>query len=40
MAFSIFLVGLGAGHEACDLLLLDHLPVDEGLDIGMVGIER
>ena len=33
------LVDLGAGDEVGDLLLLDHLPVDELLDIGMVGVE-
>ncbi len=35
----VALVDLGAGDEVGDLLLLDHLPVDELLDIGMVGIE-
>ena len=31
---------LRAGDEGRDLLLLDHLPVDEGLDIGMVDVDR
>ena len=35
----MLLVDLGAGDEVGDLLLLDHLPVDELLDIGMVGVE-
>ena len=30
---------LRAGHQGGDLLLLDHLPVDELLDVGMVEIE-
>ncbi|MNV19016.1 hypothetical protein D3C71_1098590 [compost metagenome] len=31
---------LGAGHESSNLLLLVHLPVDIGFDIGMVGINN
>ncbi len=31
---------LGAGHESSNLLLLVHLPVDIGFDIGMVGIDN
>ncbi len=30
---------LGARHQRGDLLLFLHLPVDEGLDIGMVGVD-
>ena len=36
----VLLVELGAGDERCDLLLLLHLPVDIGLDIGMVGVDH
>ena len=35
----MFLAGLGAGHEGGDLLLLAHLPVDEGLDVRMVDVD-
>ena len=30
---------LGAGHQGGDLLFLDHLPVDEILDVGMIDID-
>ena len=33
------LIDLGAGDEIGDLLLLEHLPVDELLDIGMIDVE-
>ncbi len=36
----MLLVELGAGDESGDLLLLLHLPVDIGLDIGMVGVDH
>ena len=36
----VLLVDLGAGDERRDLLLLLHLPVDIGLDIGMVGVDH
>ncbi|MPL92618.1 hypothetical protein SDC9_38730 [bioreactor metagenome] len=32
------LVHLRAGNERGDLLLLDHLPVDEGLDVGVIHV--
>ncbi len=35
----MLLVDLGAGDEVRDLLLLDHLPVDIGLDIRVVGVD-
>ena len=35
----MLLIDLRAGDQARDLLLLDHLPVDELLDIGMIDIE-
>ena len=35
----VLLVYSGAGDEGGDFLLLDHLPVDELLDIGMIGID-
>ena len=35
----VLLVDLGAGDEGGDLLLLDHLPVDELLDVGMIGVD-
>ena len=35
----VLLVDLRAGDEGGDLLLLDHLPVDELLDVGMVGVD-
>ena len=35
----VLLVDLRAGDERGDLLLLDHLPVDELLDVGMVGVD-
>ena len=35
----MLLVDLGAGDEVGDLLLLDHLPVDELLDVGMIDVE-
>ena len=35
----MLLVDLRAGDEVRDLLLLDHLPVDELLDVGMIGVE-
>ena len=35
----VLLVDLRAGDEVRDLLLLDHLPVDELLDVGMVGVD-
>ena len=35
----VLLVDLGAGDERGDLLLFLHLPVDEGLDVRMVGID-
>jgi hypothetical protein len=38
ISFSSALVHLGAGDEAGDLLLLDHLPVDELLDIGVIHV--
>ena len=31
---------LGAGGERRDLLLLVHLPVDEGLDVGMIDVDH
>ncbi len=31
---------LRAGHQRGDLLLLDHLPVDIGLDVRMVGVDH
>ena len=31
---------LGAGDQRGDLLLLLHLPVDEGLDVGMVDVDH
>ena len=34
------LADLGAGHEGRDLLLLLHLPVDVGFDIGMVDVDH
>ena len=34
------LADLGAGHERRDLLLLLHLPVDVGLDVGMVDVDH
>src|SRR5208282_2761392 len=34
------LIDLRAGDEVGDLLLLDHLPVDELLDVGMIGVEN
>ncbi len=30
---------LRAGDQRCDLLLLDHLPVDERLDVGMIDVD-
>ena len=36
----VLLDDLGAGHERGDLLLLLHLPVDIGLNIGMVGVNH
>ena len=36
----VLLVDLGAGDERRDLLLLLHLPVDIGLDIGMIGVDH
>ena len=36
----VFLVDLGAGDERGNLLLLLHLPVDIGLDIGVVGVDH
>ena len=36
----VLLVDLGAGDESRDLLLLLHLPVDIGLDIGVVGVDH
>ncbi len=36
----VLLVDLGAGDQRRDLLLLLHLPVDIGLDVGMVGIDH
>ena len=38
-AVEVLLGQLGAGHHGGDLLLLDHLPVDEVLDVGMVDID-
>ena len=35
----VLLVDLRAGDEGGDLLLLDHLPVDELLDVGMIGVD-
>ena len=35
----VLLVDLGAGDEGGDLLLLLHLPVDELLDVRMVGVD-
>ena len=35
----MLLVDLGAGDERRDLLLLHHLPVDVGLDVGMVDVD-
>ena len=35
----VLLGELGAGDQGGDLLLLDHLPVDEVLDVGMVDID-
>src|SRR6185295_1111325 len=35
----VLLVDLGAGDQRRDLLLLLHLPVDELLDVGMVGVD-
>src|SRR4029079_9221271 len=37
--FEVLLVDPGAGDESRDLLLLLHLPVDELLDVGMVGVD-
>ena len=36
----VLLVDLGAGDERRNLLLLLHLPVDIGLDIGMIGVDH
>ena len=36
----VALVELGAGDEGGDLLLFLHLPVDIGLDIGVVGVDH
>jgi hypothetical protein len=36
----VLLVDLGAGDQSRDLLLLLHLPVDELLDVGMIGIDH
>ena len=35
----VLLVDLRSGDEIGDLLLLDHLPVDELLDVGVVGVD-
>ena len=35
----MLLIDLGAGDEVGDLLLLEHLPVDELLDIRMIDVE-
>ena len=35
----MLLVDPRAGDERGDFLLFGHLPVDEGLDVGMVGID-
>ena len=35
----VLLVDLRAGDEARDLLLLGHLPVDEGFDVRMIGVD-
>src|SRR5204863_5051608 len=36
----MLLIDLGAGDEGRDLLLFLHLPVDIGLDIGVIGIDH
>jgi hypothetical protein len=35
----VLLVDLRAGDQRSDLLLLDHLPVDEFLDVRVVGVD-
>ena len=40
MALRCRLSSLRAGDQGGDLLLLDHLPVDELLDVGMIEIEN
>ena len=36
----VLLVDLGAGDESGDLLLLLHLPVDIGLDVGVIDVDH
>ena len=36
----VLLVDLGAGDEGGDLLLLLHLPVDIGLDVGVIDVDH
>ena len=38
-ALQVLLADLRAGHERRDLLLLAHLPVDVGLDVGVVDVD-
>ncbi len=35
----LLLVHLGASHDARDLLLFEHLPIDEILNVGVVGVD-